>query len=1690
MAATGYRHPLRNAAGIFAKAAGALLLVLALAVAGALVWLRTDSAARFLADTTAEALKGMGLHLDIDDIKGPLPGRLTITGLVLADDAGPLIKAGAVTLETNLASLFRGRLAIPLVRLDEPEIIRLPAPPPDETPPTKNGGLPAIPLDIVLDQFAVTGGTLHTNALLTTPGGGDDEADANTLPALLSFTLSGSASLRSHALTVRLAASLNDPHQQGVRLDLNLVSGVERLLRGDRGQPGGKEDELDITILAGEGAHGPIAALLGLADFPGYSLHMSGKGPVRDWKGELRLAFGASDSSEIMTAEAVKASSTADKAQLLARADFGLQCKTGSFWHDLVAERNFDASLSASLAPGAEAPAPLRPVLGDALRLYASVEGKETRLTATASLDSPALAVRIVNASLSPYQQGDGPAAHALQATRGDGSAVTKGAAAFASLSVRALDMPALLGLAALGSPAAQETGTPAFLLPLRALALSADVSTLLDTDFSWTDASGTVNVEADDDAFSIGYACAVVQEGAAFSLRNLRLDGLGLIAEAQGAARADTLSVTASANITAADNAPWQKLAARLAGLTTQSDGEPPLGGSIDLAAELNLPGLPSASKGKAKPTVPATTPASGFTPVPASGALTLRARDMRWPSARLSAILDTAMDARLRLEGGKPDASGLPSEYRLFLEDAVAGVINAQGQASFTPGRDGGIPDGLLDAACKAQVSDLRAIAGEGVSGSLSLTASAKGPLSALDVALEAGSPTVKTGAGAFKGVSFSLTGRNTLQAGATLFDGALSAALADSPGGPVRLAGDIQAHVPPSAAASRANGVPHADDAEPVRAEIRDFSVQGAGLSVKADITAAIPPVNGTSTAAPELRGTFNARVDDWGRLAALTGAPLSGEPASLELRLDNAAGGQSVFMNASLPRLLLKEPDKPDTLRLQDVTANLAGSDIFGAPSLTLDLRTGRGKAAFLLWNTGEGSVRGSGGTGEFSLSLRQEGGRSGQRSGTVIERRRQERLALAGRYDLAHPSVFLSTFSLWDPRSKTGLDLAKPVTLDLTDGITLKDLELTFQPGGRLTAEASIKPATMTARATLAELPFAFFSLFTQSALPDGTLSAQADIRTGASGPTGVFSIDSVLSATTDITGISKHDPAGGATAPGPGALAAAAGAPASALALHIDGKLGTDPGPAILAGSGVRRLPGKLWLRGDGTFGSAGKTKSAREGSLAFQIPLLVDANGVPSPDSGSPIATSIRFNGPASVLWQAVPTPDRYLNGQMRMEADVSGSMNAPRHQVRAYLAGGSFEDVINGVLVSGINLEATSTEKGDITALAAADDGRSGKFALQADVTGLQGGGVPNLKVRGQLKQFRPLHRDDLDIVLSGILGVNGPLDSIAVTGTIAVEQGEVILSRLTGGSVPVLEVTDSTKSGSPRATSQQGTQASAGSADAEPPAPTGPSLDIKVMVPQYFFIRGMGLESEWQGDLKITGSAAEPSLVGALSPVRGYFDIFSRSFQFTGGEIAFAGGKEINPALSLELTYEGPDITALIKTSGTAKAPRLSLVSRPPLPQDEVLARVLFGKRTSALSRFEAIQLANNMRELTGFGGSGFDMLSGVRKQIGLDMLRIGGASGPAQRATSGQSGEGNLTGRAENAENETEIPALEAGKYINDSIYIGVEQGATENSTAVRVEVELYPRITLEGKSSADTSEVGIGWKMDY
>jgi translocation and assembly module TamB len=231
----------------------------------------------------------------------------------------------------------------------------------------------------------------------------------------------------------------------------------------------------------------------------------------------------------------------------------------------------------------------------------------------------------------------------------------------------------------------------------------------------------------------------------------------------------------------------------------------------------------------------------------------------------------------------------------------------------------------------------------------------------------------------------------------------------------------------------------------------------------------------------------------------------------------------------------------------------------------------------------------------------------------------------------------------------------------------------------------------------------------------------------------------------------------------------------------------------------------------------------------------------------------------------------------------------------------------------------------------------------------------------------------------------------------------------------------------------------------------------------LDLTIDLPARIFVRGLGLESEWAGRLQVRGPASSPLVVGQLEVRRGRFDFLDRRFELRRGTIEFTGSTPPEPQINLEAVSQGGGITAVVRLTGPASKPEVQLTSDPPLPQDEVLSRLLFNRSVSEITPAQAAQLALAVNRLRG-GGPG--IMDQVRNTLGIDTLDVGGGDTPGSAS-------------------------VRAGKYLSDDVYVELEQGTNDASGRARVEIEILPNVSLEADTSQDAnSGIGIQWRLDY
>ena len=72
----------------------------------------------------------------------------------------------------------------------------------------------------------------------------------------------------------------------------------------------------------------------------------------------------------------------------------------------------------------------------------------------------------------------------------------------------------------------------------------------------------------------------------------------------------------------------------------------------------------------------------------------------------------------------------------------------------------------------------------------------------------------------------------------------------------------------------------------------------------------------------------------------------------------------------------------------------------------------------------------------------------------------------------------------------------------------------------------------------------------------------------------------------------------------------------------------------------------------------------------------------------------------------------------------------------------------------------------------------------------------------------------------------------------------------------------------------------------------------------LDVRLDADNQVFVRGRGLESEWQGRLRARGTLAEPDIVGRIELRRGFLDLLGSRFLLEQGTIEFDGAQPPRP------------------------------------------------------------------------------------------------------------------------------------------------------------------------------------------
>ncbi|MEP2235587.1 MAG: translocation/assembly module TamB domain-containing protein [Alteripontixanthobacter sp.] len=403
-----------------------------------------------------------------------------------------------------------------------------------------------------------------------------------------------------------------------------------------------------------------------------------------------------------------------------------------------------------------------------------------------------------------------------------------------------------------------------------------------------------------------------------------------------------------------------------------------------------------------------------------------------------------------------------------------------------------------------------------------------------------------------------------------------------------------------------------------------------------------------------------------------------------------------------------------------------------------------------------------------------------------------------------------------------------------------------------------------------------------------------------------------------------------------------------------------------------------------------------------RRGRLQGRIAGLPQSGSLAERMNAGNLEAQLRYGGPADALWRLAAIDAFDLTGPVNIAADVTGSLANPRVRgslassdlrVRSSLSGTDVGNVTARGTFSGSRLRlrrftGTTPNGGTVSG--------SGVVDLEGLGQSIEGSNAfrgPQLDIRVAARNAELLDARGISATITGPLRIVSNGSGGTIAGRVAVDRASWALSTASADSelpdIPTREINIPADI-APRSASS---------------APWRYLIDARA--PSRVDVDGLGLDSEWSADIILRGTTSDPRIGGEARMVRGSYSFAGTRFELERGIIDFDANAPIDPRLDIraETEKDGLDVAVLVR--GSALQPEISFTSTPALPEEELLARLLFGGSITELSATDALQLGAAVASLR--GGGGMDPINQLRTAIGLDRLRIVGADPALDRGT---------------------------------------------------------------------------------
>lgn len=299
-------------------------------------------------------------------------------------------------------------------------------------------------------------------------------------------------------------------------------------------------------------------------------------------------------------------------------------------------------------------------------------------------------------------------------------------------------------------------------------------------------------------------------------------------------------------------------------------------------------------------------------------------------------------------------------------------------------------------------------------------------------------------------------------------------------------------------------------------------------------------------------------------------------------------------------------------------------------------------------------------------------------------------------------------------------------------------------------------------------------------------------------------------------------------------------------------------------------------------------------------------------------------------------------------------------------------------------------------------------------------------------------ELHRYPVLQRSDRYAMLSGQLKVDVPFPNVALTGKLDVDAGWIDLDMLS--SVPTVD--------SDVVVLRKGQEA-----PGEGSAPMDVTMDLQIGLGPRFYITGYGINSGLVGDLHLRMQEGRLTAQGVLRTRGGAITQYGQRLQLRQGTITFQGDIT-SPTLSIEALRTGLQVQAGVRVAGTARRPRIDLISYPEVSEVEKLSWFLLGRGPDESGSDASLLFSVG----TSFLGGGEPFY----RKFGLDEVTM--RTGELGSAGSVLPPESVVRG-FDSGTSDIERQFIVASKRLSDDLTASVEQALSDTGTVGRLAYRL-------------------------